>query len=208
MHFGTGIVKTAEDFGSQGAWPSHPALLDWLAVEFVKSGWDVKAMHRRILLSSTYRQSSKSTALMRTQDPDNRLLARGPRFRLPAEMIRDHALAISGLLVERIGGESVKPYQPPGLWDDVVYANVPRFKQDHGEKLYRRSLYTYWKRSVPPPNLQAFDAPSPCCTKQVVGGTMRSGVAVATSRSSSSSGRTPARASARRPASIAMSDVA
>ena len=160
MHFGTGIVKTSEDFGSQGEWPTHPSLLDWLATEFVRTGWNVKALQKLIVMSATYRQSSNVTPRHLEVDPENRLLARGPRFRLPAEMIRDQALEVSGLLVERLGGESVKPYQPPGLWDDVVYSNVPRFAQDHGDKLYRRSLYTYWKRSVPPPNLQAFDAPS------------------------------------------------
>jgi hypothetical protein len=160
MHFGTGIVKSSEDFGAQGEWPSHPALLDWLATEFVRGGWNRKAMHKLIVMSATYRQSSRVTPALLEADPANRLLARGARFRLPAEMIRDHALSAGGLLVGWLGGESVRPYQPPGLWDDVVYENVPRFVQDHGEKLYRRSLYTYWKRSVPPPNMQAFDAPS------------------------------------------------
>jgi hypothetical protein len=159
LHFGIGLVKTLEDFGSQGEWPSHPQLLDWLASEFVGSGWDVKAMHKLIVMSATYQQSSH-WLLKSTSDPDNRFLARGPRLRLDAEMIRDQALAISGLLVEQLGGESVRPYQPPGLWGDVVYENVPRFTQDHGHKLYRRSMYTYWKRSVPPPNFQAFDAPT------------------------------------------------
>jgi hypothetical protein len=160
MHFGTGIVKSSEDFGAQGEWPTHPALLDWLAVEFVRSGWNRKAMHKLIVMSATYQQVSRVSPWLLEVDPANRLFARGSRFRLPAEMIRDHALASSGLLVGRLGGESVRPYQPPGLWDDVVYENVPRFVQDHGGKLYRRSLYTYWKRSVPPPNMQAFDAPS------------------------------------------------
>ncbi|MED5382048.1 MAG: PSD1 and planctomycete cytochrome C domain-containing protein [Verrucomicrobiota bacterium] len=160
MHFGTGIVKSTEDFGSQGEWPTHPALLDWLADEFVRSGWNRKAMHKLIVMSATYQQASRMSPQLLEADPSNRLFSRGPRFRLPAEMIRDHALASSGLLVGRLGGESVRPYQPPGLWDDVVYENVPRFVQDHGGKLYRRSMYTYWKRSVPPPNMQAFDAPS------------------------------------------------
>ena len=160
MHFGTGIVKSSEDFGAQGEWPTHPALLDWLATEFIRGGWNRKAMHKLIVMSSTYQQVSRVSPGLLEVDPANRLFARGPRFRLPAEMIRDHALASSGLLVGRLGGESVRPYQPPGLWDDVVYENVPRFVQDHGGKLYRRSMYTYWKRSVPPPNMQAFDAPS------------------------------------------------
>jgi len=160
MHFGTGIVKSSEDFGSQGEWPTHPALLDWLADEFVRTGWNRKAMHKLIVMSATYRQSCRTTPELLETDPANRMFTRGSRFRLPAEMIRDHALSASGLLVGRLGGESVRPYQPPGLWDDVVYENVPRFAQDHGKKLYRRSLYTYWKRSVPPPNMQAFDAPS------------------------------------------------
>ncbi len=160
MHFGTGIVKSTEDFGAQGEWPTHPALLDWLADEFVRSGWNRKAMHKLVVMSATYQQASRMSPQLMEADPSNRLFSRGPRFRLPAEMIRDHALASSGLLVGRLGGESVRPYQPPGLWDDVVYENVPRFVQDHGGKLYRRSMYTYWKRSVPPPNMQAFDAPS------------------------------------------------
>ncbi|MBT6789900.1 MAG: DUF1553 domain-containing protein [Verrucomicrobia bacterium] len=160
MHFGTGIVKSVEDFGAQGEWPTHPGLLDWLATEFRRTDWNLKAMHKRIVLSATYRQSSRITPRLLEVDPENRLYARGPRFRLPAEMIRDHALSASGLLVDHIGGESVKPYQPPGLWGEVVFTNVPRFQQDHGEKLYRRSMYTYWKRSVPPPNMQVFDAPS------------------------------------------------
>ncbi len=160
MYFGDGLVTTPEDFGAQGALPTHPQLLDWLAQDFVDSGWDIKALQKRIVMSATYRQSSHLTPELLEQDPDNHLLARGPRFRLSAEMIRDQALAVSGLLVDQIGGPSVRPYQPAGLWDDVVYGNVPRFQQDHGDKLYRRSLYTFWKRSVPPPNLQVFDAPS------------------------------------------------
>lgn len=160
MYFGTGLVKTPEDFGTQGSPPSHPKLLDWLATEFIQSGWDVKALQKLIVMSATYQQSAKMTPEQIERDPKNSLLARGARFRLPAEMIRDNALAISGLLVKRLGGPSVRPYQPPGLWKDVVYSNVPKWKQDHGDKLYRRSLYTFWKRSVPPPNLQMFDAPS------------------------------------------------
>ena len=151
MYFGVGLVSTPEDFGAQGASPTHPGLLDWLATSFVDSDWDFKAIQKTIVMSATYRQSSHVTPKLLEKDPDNRLLARGPRFRLSAEMIRDQALAISGLLVDQVGGPSVRPYQPAGLWDDVVYGNVPRFEQDHGDKLYRRSLYTYWKRSVPPP---------------------------------------------------------
>ena len=160
MHFGVGIVTSSEDFGAQGEWPTHPDLLDWLADELIVTNWNLKAMHKQIVMSSTYQQTSRVTPILLEVDPMNRLLARGPRFRLPAEMIRDHALSASGLMVTRIGGESVKPYQPPGLWGEVVFSNVPRFQQDHGEKLYRRSMYTYWKRSVPPPNMQVFDAPS------------------------------------------------
>jgi len=160
MHFGAGIVTSSEDFGAQGEWPTHPDLLDWLADELIVTDWNLKAMHKQIVMSSTYQQTSRVTPRLLEVDPMNRLLARGPRFRLSAEMIRDHALSASGLMVDRIGGESVKPYQPPGLWGEVVFTNVPRFQQDHGEKLYRRSMYTYWKRSVPPPNMQVFDAPS------------------------------------------------
>nr|MDQ3330842.1 DUF1549 and DUF1553 domain-containing protein [Planctomycetota bacterium] len=161
-YFGNGLVKTAEDFGAQGDWPSHPELLDWLATEFVDSGWDVKHLHRLILTSATYRQSAAATPEKIAADPENRLLARGPRFRLDAEVIRDSALAASGLLVEQIGGESVKPYQPPGLWEAVGFtsSNTVNYVQDSGAKLYRRGLYTYWKRTSPPPMLQTFDAPS------------------------------------------------
>jgi hypothetical protein len=155
-YFGTGLVKTAGDFGAQGEWPSHPELLDWLATEFMDSGWDVKAMQRLIVTSATYRQSSKVTPALLAADPDNRLLARGPRFRLPAEAVRDQALAASGLLVERVGGPSVKPYQPPGLWKELT--GTEDYVPDHGEKLYRRSLYTFWKRTVAPPALVTFDA--------------------------------------------------
>jgi hypothetical protein len=160
MYFNHGLIKTPEDFGTQGGPPSHPELLDWLATEFVRTGWDVKAMQKLIVMSATYRADSRVTKELIELDPENRLLTRGPRFRLSAELIRDHALSVSGLLVKNIGGPSVRTYQPPGLWDDVVYGNAPRFKQDHGDKLYRRSMYIYWKRSVPPPNLQALDAPS------------------------------------------------
>lgn len=160
--FGTGIVKTSEDFGSQGQWPTHPELLDWLAVEFRESGWDTKHMIRLMVTSNSYRQSSKVTPELVQRDPTNELYARGPRFRLDAEVIRDTALFSSGLLVESIGGKSVKPYQPEGIWEAVGFigSNTREFKQDNGEALYRRSLYTFWKRTAPPPSLLTFDAPS------------------------------------------------
>jgi mono/diheme cytochrome c family protein len=156
MHFGTGLVRTPEDFGVQGAWPSHPELLDWLATEFMRTGWDVKAMQRLMVTSATYRQSSRVTPALLQKDPENRLLARGPRLRLPAEMVRDQALAASGLLVERLGGPSVKPYQPAGLWKELT--GTEDYVQDHGPSLYRRGLYTFWKRTVPPPVMVTFDA--------------------------------------------------
>jgi hypothetical protein len=156
QHFGIGIVKTVDDFGIQGDWPSHPELLDWLAMEFVRTGWDVKAMQRLIVTSATYRQSSRTTPALLAKDPENRLLTRGPRFRLSAEMIRDQALAVSGLLVERQGGPSVRPYQPAGLWKDLT--GTEEYVQDHGASLYRRSLYTFWKRTVAPPMMMTFDA--------------------------------------------------
>ncbi len=160
--FGTGIVKTSGDFGAQGEWPTHPELLDWLATEFIGSGWDVKHMLRLIVTSATYRQSSNITPDKLRADPQNRLLARGPRFRLDAEEIRDNALYVSGLLIEKMGGRGVRPYQPPGIWEAVGYtaSNTAKFEQDHGEALYRRSLYTFWKRTAPPPYLTTFDAPS------------------------------------------------
>lgn len=160
--FGTGLVKTSEDFGTQGERPSHPELLDWLAVEFMESGWDVKRLFRLMVTSASYRQSARVTPELAAKDPENRLLARGPRFRLDAEAIRDTALFVSGLLVEQIGGPSVKPYQPEGLWEAVGYttSNTAKFVQDHGEKLYRRSLYTFWKRTSAPPGLVLFDAPN------------------------------------------------
>jgi hypothetical protein len=158
--FATGIVKTVDDFGTQGEWPSHPALLDWLAVELIESGWNLKHVLRLIANSSTYRQSSYADPLAYQDDPENRLLSRGPRFRLDAETIRDNALAISGLLVEKIGGPSVKPYQPSGLWKEVTYDSNSAYQQSVGQSLYRRSLYTFWKRQSPPPSLLAFDAPT------------------------------------------------
>jgi hypothetical protein len=155
MLFGTGLVKTVEDFGAQGEWPTHPELLDWLATEFVRTGWDVKATLRTIVTSATYRQSSKVTPELLRRDPENRLLARGPRFRLPAEMVRDQALAAAGLLVEKPGGPSVKTYQPAALWKELADTE---YTQDHGASLYRRSLYTFWKRTVAPPDMITFDA--------------------------------------------------
>jgi Protein of unknown function (DUF1553)/Protein of unknown function (DUF1549)/Planctomycete cytochrome C len=162
---GAGIVKTVNDFGSQGEWPKHPELLDWLAVEFRESGWDVKRLIKLIVTSTAYRQSARVTPELLERDPENRLLARGPRFRLGAEEVRDTALAVSGLLTRRIGGPSVLPYQPAGLWEDLNSRTDSRnwtaqfFEQSHGEDLYRRSLYTFWKRTSPPPQMLTFDAP-------------------------------------------------
>lgn len=161
--FGIGIVETSEDFGNQGAVPSHPELLDWLAVDFQQHNWDIKRFMKQILMSAAYRQSSNVTPALYQKDPKNRLLARGPRFRLDAEMLRDQALAVSGLLVPKVGGPSVKPPQPDGLWHAVGYSgsNTVRFKKDTGpEKVFRRSLYTFWKRTSPPPGMSTFDAPS------------------------------------------------
>jgi hypothetical protein len=157
MYFGTGLVKTTEDFGVQGEWPSHPELLDWLATEFIRSGWDVKAMQKLIVTSATYRQSSRMPPELQQRDPENRLLARGPRYRLPAEMVRDQALFVSGLLVDRVGGPSVKPYQPAGLWKDLVMQNV-EYIESKGDDLHRRSLYTFWKRTIAPPMMANFDS--------------------------------------------------
>jgi len=160
-HFGVGLVKTAENFGIQGEPPSHPELLDWLASELIRTGWDTKALHRLIVTSASYRQSSHVTADLAARDPENRLLARGPRYRLSAEVVRDNALGIAGLLVERIGGPSVKPYQPAGLWEELAGgAGEGPYIQDKGPALYRRSLYVYRKRTVPNPGLATFDAPS------------------------------------------------
>jgi len=156
MYFSTGIVKTAEDFGSQGEVPSHPELLDWLATEFVRTSWDVKALQKTIVMSATYRQSSHASSDLRAKDPDNRLLARGPSARLSADVVRDQALAVSGLLVNKTGGPSVKPYQPEGLWNEIGGGGA--YVQDHGDNLYRRSLYTFWRRTIPPPSMANFDA--------------------------------------------------
>ncbi len=184
--FGEGLVPTVADFGAQGEYPTHPELLDWLAVDFRDHRWNTKRLIKQIVTSATYRQSSdttppsptltdglvasatsspNATPNLLTLDPQNRLLARGPRFRLPAEFIRDNALKTSGLLVDRLGGPSVNPYTPGNLWREISHygstpATAQTFEQDHGEKLYRRSLYTYWKRTVPPPNMVAFDAPN------------------------------------------------
>ena len=170
MLFGTGIVKTVEDFGSQAEWPSHPALLDYLAVAFVQSGWDQKALLKQIVTSATYRQRSTRQAASVEIDPNNRLLSYFPRQRLPGELIRDHALLASGLLNETIGGPSVKPYQPDGLWREVSMgprSNTNVFKRDTGTKLYRRSLYTFIKRKSPPPQLATFGTPNrESCTVQ------------------------------------------
>ena len=160
--FGTGLVTTSDDFGAQGETPSHPELLDWLAVEFQKSGWDVKHFFRTLVTSATYRQAGTATPNKLERDPENRLLSRGPQFRMDAEMVRDYVLAASGLLVRTIGGPSVKPYQPEGVWSDVARdaGNTRIYEQDTGNKLYRRSLYTFWKRSAPPPSMEIFNAPT------------------------------------------------
>ncbi|MFM2094420.1 MAG: hypothetical protein RIS70_1544, partial [Planctomycetota bacterium] len=169
--FGVGIVKTAEDFGSQGELPTHPELLDWLAVEFrtgdsvLGSPWNVKQFVKMLVTSATYRQSSTVNPDLVARDPENRLLARGPRFRLSAEFIRDQALAVSGLLDQRIGGHSVSPYQPPGIWEELASRadgknwTAQEYSQSHGIDLYRRTMYTFWKRTAPPPTLVTFDAP-------------------------------------------------
>jgi hypothetical protein len=175
MLFGIGLVRTAEDFGSQGELPSHPELLDWLAVEFQTPmtspggndthAWNVKALLKLLVMSATYRQSSVVTPELRAKDPENRLLARGPRHRLQAEFIRDQALAVSGLLNDQIGGPSVSPYQPPGIWEELASRadgknwTAQEYAQSHGRDLYRRTMYTFWKRTAPPPSLVTFDAP-------------------------------------------------
>ena len=162
MYFGYGIVKTQEDFGVQGEAPVHPELLDWLATEFVRTGWDIRAMQRLIVTSAAYRQSSAVTPALLEKDPENRLLARGPRFRMPAEMIRDTALAVSGLLNDEVGGPSVLPYQPAGLWEELAFGDgfsAQTYEQSHGKDLYRRGMYTFWKRTAPPASLATFDAP-------------------------------------------------
>jgi len=160
--FGTGLVKTSGDFGVAGEQPSHPELLDWLAVDFREHGWDVKRIFKLMVMSATYRQSAVTSPEKIERDPENRLLARGPRFRMDAEMVRDYALATSGLLVEKIGGTSTRPYQPDNIWNTVGLpeGNTRNYVQDHGTNLYRRSVYTFWKRESPPASMEIFNAPS------------------------------------------------
>jgi hypothetical protein len=159
--FGTGLAKTTENLGTQAEFPSHPELLDWLATEFVRVGWDMKAMQKQIVMSATYRQSSKVTPSLVERDPENRLMARGPRFRLSGEVVRDQALAVSGLLIEKVGGPSVRPYMPEGVWNETTkYGNLQNYQADKGEGLYRRTMYTIWKRTAAPPTLLLFDAPN------------------------------------------------
>ncbi|MEI6871735.1 MAG: DUF1553 domain-containing protein, partial [Verrucomicrobiota bacterium] len=171
--FGTGIVKSSENFGSQSEWPSHPELLDWLSAEFMNptlgttvagrpaQNWDMKALQKLIVMSATYRQSAKVTPELLAKDPDNRLLARGPRFRLSGEILRDSALAVSGLLSEKLGGPSVRPYMPKGVWDETsVYGDLLNYQSGKGEDLYRRTLYTIWKRTAAPPTALLFDSPN------------------------------------------------
>ena len=172
-YFGTGIVKTAEDFGSQGDAPSHPELLDYLATGFVNGGWDIRAMQRLIVTSATYRQSSKIREGMHERDPENRLLSRGPRMRLAAELVRDNVLFVSGLLNNEIGGRSVYPYQPAGIWEELAFGGIysaQTYKQSHGADLWRRSMYTFWKRTAPPASMSTFDAPDreKCTTRRAV----------------------------------------
>ncbi|MGH7757364.1 MAG: DUF1553 domain-containing protein, partial [Vulcanimicrobiaceae bacterium] len=160
--FGTGIVRTSGDFGVTGEQPSNQELLDWLAVEFRESGWDIKRFFTLMVASSAYRQSALATPEKLEKDADNRLLSRGPRYRLDAEMIRDYALASSGLLVRKLGGPSVRPYQPEGVWEAVamIGSNTRDYKPDRGAKLYRRSMYTFWKRAAPPASMDIFNAPN------------------------------------------------
>jgi hypothetical protein len=160
--FGTGLVRTSEDFGVTGEQPSHPELLDWMAVEFRESGWDVKKFFKLIVTSAAYRQAAAATKEKLEKDPQNRLLSRGPRFRMDAEMVRDYALAASGLLSPKIGGPSVKPYQPPGVWEAVamIGSDTRDYKRDAGDKLYRRSMYIFWKRAAPPASMEILNAPT------------------------------------------------
>jgi hypothetical protein len=160
--FGVGLVKSVDDFGIMGESPTHPELLDWLAVEFRESGWDVKHLFRLMVTSSAYRQNATTTPEKLEEDPGNRLLSRGPRFRMDAEMVRDYALAASGLLVPKVGGPSVKPYQPDGVWEAVAMpeSDTKKYQRDSGDALYRRSMYTFWKRAAPPASMDLFNAPS------------------------------------------------
>jgi hypothetical protein len=172
LYFGTGLVKTTEDFGSQGDEPIQRDVLDLLASEF-QSNWDVKAMQRLIVTSATYRQSSQVSPELLEKDPENRLLARGPRFRLPAEMVRDNALAVSHLINKSIGGPSVFPYQPPGIWEELSRGETfpaQEYHESTGPDLYRRSMYTFWKRTVPPAALNTFDAPDreKCTSRRLI----------------------------------------
>jgi hypothetical protein len=168
--FGTGLVETTEDFGVMGGRPSHPELLDWLALDFRENGWNVKRFYKQLVLSAAYRQSARVTPQLLEIDPKNRLLARGPRYRMDGEMLRDTALAASGLLVEKIGGPSVKPYQPAGVWEAGSHqgSDTKSYTQDHGEALYRRSLYTFWKRMATMPDMDALDVPvrDAACTRR------------------------------------------
>jgi hypothetical protein len=158
--FGLGLVKNSDNLGIQSEPPSHPELLDWLAVELMESGWNLQHIQRLIISSNTYQQRSEAELALYRRDPENRLLARGPRHRLSAEAVRDNALAISGLLVPKIGGPSVMPYQPEGLWEELAGGAFEVYTQGHGDDLYRRSLYVYRKRTVPHPSMATFDAPS------------------------------------------------
>jgi hypothetical protein len=162
QYFGRGLVETENDFGTQGTPPTHPELLDWLAVTLREDGWDMKKFVTRLVTSHTYRQSAQFTDQTLALDPENKLLARGPRFRLDAEVVRDQALFLSGLLSPTMGGKGVRPYQPENIWEPVAFggSNTKNYIQDHGESLYRRSLYTFWKRTAPPPNMTSFDAPN------------------------------------------------
>ncbi len=161
QHLGVGLVKSSEDFGSRGDWPSNPELLDYLACRFVQDGWSVKRLTRLIVTSAAFRQSAACAPAKQAKDPENALVSRGPRFRLDAEVLRDSALSIAGLLKEKPGGHADKPYQPSGLWEIIAYpiSDTAKYKQDHGDALYRRSLYMFWKRTSPPPAMLLFDAP-------------------------------------------------